>query len=245
MGRKIWGAGAPRRFFGDAHWNEPLVWNDEARASKRRMRVFCASMSDVFERRAELNEWRDRLWLLIEATPWLDWLLLTKRPQNISAMAPWKDSWPNNVWLGTTVENQKYAEERLPYLLAANAAIRFLSCEPLLGPLDLRSWFDRDRLNSIDWIIAGGESGPNCRPMHPDWVTSLLHQCQEADVPFHFKQWGHWVPVEAVNAKSIAKTLKFGKDRPVEMVRLPKKEAGRTLNGATWNGVPFATAVHA
>src|SRR4029077_8759459 len=103
--------------------------------------------------------------------------------------------------------------ERLPFLLAAGATIRFLSCEPLLGQLDLRSWFDRDGLNSIDWIIAGGESGPNCRPMHPDWVTPLLHQCQNANVPFHFKQWGHWVPVEDVKTNSAPKTLKFGKDR--------------------------------
>jgi protein gp37 len=245
MGRKIWGANAPRRFFGDAHWNQPIEWNDEARATKQRMRVFCASMADVFERRAELKNWRERLWQLIEFTPWLDWLLLTKRPQNISAMVPWNNSWPKNVWLGTTVENQKYAEERLPFLLAANATIRFLSCEPLLGPLDLKPWFDRDDLNSIDWVIAGGESGPNCRPMHPDWVTSLLNQCRNVNVPFHFKQWGHWVPVEAAKSNSATKTLKFGNHRPVTMVRLAKKEAGRILNGTTWNGVPLAAAVHA
>jgi len=245
VGQKVWGAGAPRRFFGDAHWNEPLEWNDEAGAAKRRMRVFCASMSDVFERRAELNKWRYRLWQLIESTPWLDWLLLTKRPQNIAAMAPWGHSWPQNVWLGTTVENQKYAEERLPFLLAANSTIRFLSCEPLLGPVDLRSWFNHYGLNSIDWVIAGGESGPNCRPMHPDWVTSLLRQCQKANVPFHFKQWGHWVPAEIVKTNSATRILKVGKDHPVTMVRLTKKEAGRTLDGTTWNGVPLATAVHA
>lgn len=245
MGRHVWGADAPRRFFGDAHWNEPLSWNDEARHSKKRMRVFCASMADVFERRTELNTWRERLWHLIESTPWLDWLLLTKRPQNISAMVPWGKFWPTNVWLGTTVENQKYAEERLPFLLAANAPIRFLSCEPLLGPLDLTSWFDRSGFYSIDWVIAGGESGPSCRPMHPDWVISLLDQCQEANVPFHFKQWGHWVPAEIVKTSCATKILKFGNDRPVTMVRLTKKEAGRTLDGTTWNGVPIAATVHA
>src|SRR5437764_7892645 len=97
MGQRIWGGDAPRRFFGDAHWNEPLEWNDEAQDANERMRVFCASMADVFERRSELDQWRERLWLLIECTPWLDWLLLTKRPQNISAMVPWDDSWPSNV----------------------------------------------------------------------------------------------------------------------------------------------------
>jgi protein gp37 len=202
-------------------------------------------MADVFERRSELDPWRERLWHVIESTPWLDWLLLTKRPQNISAMVPWENLWPTNVWLGTTVENQKYAEERLPFLLAASATIRFLSCEPLLGPLDLTSWFDRSGLNSIDWVIAGGESGPSCRPMHPDWVTDLLDQCQKANVPFHFKQWGHWVPAELGKTNSAAKILKFGKDRPVRMVRLAKKEAGRTLKGTTWNGVPLAAGVHA
>ncbi len=245
MGRKIWGASAPRRFFGDAHWAEPLQWNVEAQMAKRRMRVFCASMADVFERRRELDQWRERLWLLIECTPWLDWLLLTKRPQNVAVKAPWNKSWPSNVWLGTTVENQKCAEERLPFLLSAGATIRFLSCEPLLGPLDLRPWFDRAGCNSIDWVIAGGESGPGSRPMHPDWAISLLHQCREANVPFHFKQWGHWVPAEAVTMDAPARTLQFDKDRPVAMVRLSKKDAGRTLEGTTWNGLPITVAAHA
>src|SRR4051812_42185869 len=90
MGHKIWGGTAPRRFFTDAHWKGPLVWNEEAQAKGERERVFCASMADVFERRAELNPYRERLWALIAETPWLDWLLLTKRPQNIGGMVPWE-----------------------------------------------------------------------------------------------------------------------------------------------------------
>ncbi|MFN9822321.1 MAG: DUF5131 family protein, partial [Akkermansiaceae bacterium] len=116
IGPAVWGAHAPRRFFGEAKWAEPLQWNAEAKNAGERKRVFCASMADVFENRKDLDEWRSKLWRLIEITPMLDWLLLTKRPQNIGKMVPWKNEWPDNIWLGTTVENQKYAEERLPHL---------------------------------------------------------------------------------------------------------------------------------
>jgi protein gp37 len=245
MGHRVWGSAADRRFFSDAHWNEPLAWNDEARAVRRRKRVFCASMADVFERRSELNAQRERLWNLIEATPWLDWLLLTKRPQNISKMAPWGDDWPANVWLGTTVESQLYAEKRLPFLLQNAAAIRFLSCEPLLGPLDLSSWFQKKGLQTIDWVIAGGESGPRSRPMHPDWAGNLLHQCQKAEVPFHFKQWGHWAPVNVGVENVPAQTLSLAEERPVQMVPLGKKAAGRLLEGTTWNGFPRPNVAYA
>lgn len=113
-GASAWGIDAPRRFFTDAHWREPLNWNEEAKLAGRRERVFCASMADVFERRADLNHERNRLWELIEHTPNLDWLLLTKRPQNVERFAPWCKNWPANVWLGTSVENQTLAEKRLP-----------------------------------------------------------------------------------------------------------------------------------
>ena len=137
VGQPVWGIRADRRFFGEAHWNEPLRWDREAAQSGERARVFCASMADVFEDRGDLDPWRDRLWALIEATPNLDWLLLTKRPQHIASMAPWDDRWPANVWLGTTVEDQDCADERLPLLAAVPAAVRFISAEPLLGPVDL------------------------------------------------------------------------------------------------------------
>lgn len=241
MGHHLWGRDASRRFFSDSHWRDPLVWNEEARSEKERHRVFCASMADVFERRADLNNERKRLWTLIENTPWLDWLLLTKRPQNIGEMVPWTgDKWPANIWLGTTVENQKFAEERLPSLLKHRAAVRFLSCEPLLGPLDLTSWFRKRGFQPIDWVIAGGESGGGARPMHPDWPTNLLSQCQTAGVAFHFKQWGHWVPAELVEATTRTDVVKFGNERPVKMARVSKKEAGRTLAGTTWDGLPLS-----
>jgi protein gp37 len=236
-GHQVWGKDKQRRFFNDRHWDQPVIWNEEAAKTKTRRRVFCASMADLFERNRSLNIWRERLWSLIEATPLLDWLLLTKRPENVEQMMPWKREWPENVWLGTTVENAEYAAMRLPLLLKYPAAIRFLSCEPLLGPIDLRPWACARNVYRIDWVIAGGESGPGARPMHPDWASSLLHQCQELNVPFQFKQWGHWVPAE-LSSDNEPRTLIFKNERPVNMVRLAKKAAGRILEGATWDGLP-------
>jgi protein gp37 len=242
MGHQLWGTRAPRRFFGDAHWREPLRWNDEAGIARTRERVFCASMADVFERRADLNPYRQRLWGLIESTPNLDWLLLTKRPQNVQRLAPWGSKWPMNVWLGTSVEDQHAAEQRLPLLLSVPAEVRFLSCEPLLGPLNLEQWFRRRELYPIDWVIAGGESGPKSRPMHPDWAKGLLRQCLRFEVPFHFKQWGHWVPIELMNGVRGATLVTLTNERPVRMVRLNKKVAGRILEGSTWDGVPRSSS---
>jgi len=237
VGDKIWGNKAPRRFFTDKHWMEPLKWNKEAIKSKHRRRVFCASMADVFERRAELNLWRDRLWEIIEQTPMLDWLLLTKRPQNITSMTPWNNkSWPDNIWLGTTVENQHWAEKRLPDLLKHNAKVRFVSCEPLLGHLDLSPWMTGPGFNRIDWVIAGGESGPHSRPMNPEWARSLRDQCLKEKAAFHFKQWGHWAPTELLT-KEQKKIITFG---DIKMVAAGKKIAGRFLDGRTWDQLPIS-----
>ena len=244
LGQDVWGGRAPRRLFGDTHWREPLRWNAEAVAAGRRERVFCASMADVFEWRATLNEQRTRLWALIEQTPNLDWLLLTKRPQHILRMAPWDNEWPRNVWVGTTVENQRLADIRLPHLLAVPARVRFLSCEPLLGPLNLRPWFNGRGKHSIDWVIAGGESGAHSRPMHPDWVSELLRQCQRANVPFHFKQWGHWAPADLIALPTPSTLLTMDNERPVRMVRAGKGRTGRVLQGTTWDGLPHPS-VHA
>src|SRR5215813_9029581 len=244
MGHDLWGADTPRRFFGEAHWREPLIWNEEARAACRRERVFCASMADVFERRSDLKHERERLWKLIEDTPNLDWLVLTKRPQNIERMVPWHKDWPLNVWLGTTVETQSLAEKRLPFLLRNAATIRFLSCEPLLGHIDLRQWFKRSGFHPIDWIIVGGESGPRSRPMHPDWALSLLGQCQDSNVPLHFKQWGQWVPLDLAPRTLTTRPIQLNSEKPVHMVRMTKKLTGRTLNGTTWDQLPHTSLVH-
>lgn len=217
-----------RRRTSDQNWRQPLKWNARAKAEGVRRRVFCASLADVFDNQVD-PAWRCDLWDLIWETPHLDWLLLTKRPQNIRAMLPgatkgaladWNNGWPN-VWLGTTVENQAEADRRIPHLLAVPAEKRFLSCEPLVGAVDLtqlpgpdetaldclrghcdateeqrrvrpRRW-TADGL--ISWVICGGESGPGARPMHPDWVRSLSYQCITTRTPFLFKQWGEWAPV--------------------------------------------------
>jgi protein gp37 len=242
VGQNVWGNRADRRTFGESHWEQPLRWDSEAEQFRTRYRVFCASMADVFEPRKDLSEERAKLWELIAATQNLDWLLLTKRPGSISSLAPWRDGcWPDNVWLGTTVESQVWADRRLPLLLKYPAKRRFLSCEPLLGPLDLSKWITNRQsgLFPIDWIIAGGESGPGARPMLPGWARSLRDQCDDADIPFHFKQWGHWAPSQ----KASGGADRFWDEiegRLVTMQPKGKKEAGRRLDGRTWNQLPKA-----
>lgn len=216
-----WGPNAERVPASDAYWREPLKWNRRAEKTGTPELVFCASVADVFEDRSDLDPWRERLWTLIAETPHLRWLLLTKRPER---MARWADAhpWPVNAWAGTTVEDQERANERIPWLLRVPAPVRFLSCEPLLGAVDLerirlaggrvavdvlRGWgptnvTPRQKLadGAVSWVIAGGESGHRARPMHPAWARSLRDQCAAADVPFHFKQWGEWAPGEDVEA---------------------------------------------
>ena len=241
FGDDLWSARSERKFFGDAHWREPLKWQREANQAGGRRRVFCASMGDVFEDRAELDAHRARLWRLIECTPNLDWLLLTKRIENVKHMVPWSQDWPANVWLGATMENQAAADERVEHLLHHNAAVRFVSAEPLLGALDLTPWLSRKLSCRIDWVIAGGESGAEARWMNPAWPQSLRDQCLAHDVAFHFKQWGHWAPAELIEetvaAKSQRVTLKQAAGL-IDLVRVGKVKAGRVLDGQTWNQFP-------
>jgi protein gp37 len=239
VGLEVWGARTSRRFFSDAHWREPLKWNRDAAVAGERRRVFCASMADVFEPRHDLNAWRERLWPLIEATPFLDWLLLTKRPEYVGDCVPWGRRWPPNVWLGTTVENQHWAEKRLPILVEYPAVVRFASCEPLLGALDLRRWL-RLAPRRLDWVIAGGESGHKARPMNPSWVRALRDECTRARVPFHFKQWGHWRPDDCTEADLRTRAIvKLDDGARVTLVRLGKHATGRDLDGETWDGLPY------
>jgi len=249
VGSNVWGPKASRRFFSDRHWDEPLRWDREALLQKERRRVFCASMADVFEPRSELDPWRDRLWHLIAATRNLDWLLLTKRPEHIATLAPWSHKWPPNVWLGVTAENQDRANERVRLLLQYPAAVRFLSCEPLLGPIDLSQSIRGKAVAKpfrgpkagpgIHWVIAGGESGPGARPMHPAWPRSLREQCISEGIAFHFKQWGHWAPSKNYpheTAPTVRLVAESG-DSSI-LVRIGKKRAGRLLDGRTWDGMP-------
>lgn len=216
-----WGPQGTRRIASESYWRQPLTWNRKAEQAGERRRVFCASLADVFEDRPELEAPRRRLWELIVKTPNLDWLLLTKRPENISRMlgpgginfyaveGPVPCPQPN-VWLGTSVENQKCAEERIPLLLDTPAAVRFLSMEPLLESVDLERirgalpesaetcHYGEAHINrtcdcsfGVDWVIVGGESGgKNRREFHLEWSRDLLRQCREANVPYFFKQAG-------------------------------------------------------
>lgn len=243
LGANLWGAKTQRRFFTDAHWKEPLRWNRDAAAEGVRHRVFCASMADVFENRKDLVPHRRRLFDLIAQTPNLDWLLLTKRIHLVKKLLPAGYELPANVWLGTTVENQDQVRKRLPYLMEfASPSVRFVSCEPLLGPIDLRPYLVRSgSAQRIDWVIAGGESGPHARPMQPDWPQDLREQCQQAGVAFHFKQWGHWAPVKAASVKTKSHTVvEFARrdGSRVALAAMGKAKAGRELEGRYWDQFP-------
>lgn len=232
FGNNIWGPphATDRRLFGDNHWTEPVKWNRAAEKSGRRARVFCASMADVFEDHPQVAPSRRRLIELIEATPHLDWQLLTKRLENARGMVPkrWNlRGWPPNVWVGVSVEDQQRADERIPPLLDIPAAVRFLSCEPLLGPVDLFSYLagstcsrcgtvvlapgvcscgSRVMRSALHWIIVGGESGPGARPMHPQLPRDIRDQAVAAAVPFFFKQWGEYAPAAipmTINGQSV------------------------------------------
>jgi protein gp37 len=184
-----WGPGEIRRFAAASTWKQTLAWNRKAQRDGVRRRVFCSHLSDVFDAEVD-DEWRVVLIERIRETPWLDWLLLTKRPK---VAAEFFDvvGVPSNVWMGTTVENQAMADLRIPILRTIPARIHFASCEPLLGSVDLSRWAWGP--NSF-WVIAGGESGPKARPSSIQWYRSLRDQCQAAGVPFFFKQWGEWRP---------------------------------------------------
>jgi protein gp37 len=235
VGLELWGGKAPRRFFGEHHWREPLRWNALAAKIGTRARVFCASMADIFEPRSDLDPWRTKLWDLIESTPNLDWLLLTKRPGHIKQVYPWAFEPRENVWLGTTAENQRWAERRIEHLVGIDARVLFLSCEPLLSAINLKPWLKGQQIN---WVIAGGESGSHARPTHPNWVRSLRDQCGSYHVPFHFKQWGHWSP--QARGESSTRMIEL-QDEAGKLERLswrPKRTSGRVLDGKTWDGYP-------
>lgn len=238
VGQAVWGARAPRRELSESYWRQPIAWNSEAKRVGERKRVFCASMADVFEDRRDLDRLRDRLWRLIEDTPQLDWLLLTKRPESVARLTPYGSTWPHNVWLGTTAENQRWLDRRMDELTRIDAKVRFLSCEPLLGPLNLGAW-----RTHIAWVIAGGESGGKARAPSPEWFRSLRDQCLEAGIRFHFKQWGNWRPVapRQVNGYQ-AKTIFLSSGDKIIVANMGKKKAGRSLDGKTWDQFPRSAA---
>lgn len=229
-----WGPGAPRRRTSAANWQLPLRWERQAEAFKathgRRQRVFCASLADVFDNAVD-PQWRVDLFALIARTPSLDWLLLTKRIGNVAAMLGNYKTVPllPNIWIGATIVNQEEADRDIPKLLAVPARVRFLSMEPLLGPVDLTNIpvggghghheFDPiitgNALQRVDaaaphvhWVIVGGESGPHARPMHPQWARDIRDQCDAAGVPLLFKQWGEWLPCAGDDQRAHPDTIR-------------------------------------
>ena len=186
-----------------------MKWNREAEQAGKRARVFCASLADVFEDHPAIDASgaRARLFALIEATPMLDWQLLTKRPENMVRFAPasWAKAWPTNVWAGCTVEDQPSADKRIPHLLRVPAVVRFLSMEPLLGPVNLHPWLCKhgnparpeqqmssfcDAADVLHWIIIGGESGPKARPFDLAWARAIMKQADDAGCAVFMKQLG-------------------------------------------------------
>lgn len=300
FGRVQWGSGQPRVRTSAGNWKKPMQWNradfracgdcgwrgevdtlvDDAcpscgkheRLEPARRRVFCASLADVFDNDVD-PAWRADLFSLIEQTPNLDWMLLTKRIGNAKTMMSdalhlvqsanrYGMIWPlPNIWLGATICNQEEADRDIPKLLAVPAAVRFLSMEPLLGPIDLPGLFYygtertggvvplRDRGHAqLDWVIVGGESGPQARPMHPDWVRDLRDQCAAAGVPFLFKQWGEWGPAlcagedpshgRMVWPDGTAHSLGEKSYGCKVMTKVGKKASGRLLDGVKHDGYP-------
>jgi protein gp37 len=231
-------------------------------------------MSDLFHD-AVPDAFIAHVWAVMAAAEQHTFQVLTKRHGRMRSLLRTVDFWrtvsyrledmgldgvdsidpPSNVWLGVSVENQQWADIRIPALLDTPAAVRFLSCEPLLGPVDLdtQPWrpIGRD-LPRIDWVIVGGESGREARPMHSDWARSLRDQCTAAGVAFHFKQFGDrslWVDRHgdvwefgADGLMHTAETAPFPREHVERkwgpLKSLSKKAAGRVLDGRTWDQYP-------
>ncbi len=226
-----WGPQAARKRTSAANWRMPIRWNKRAQKSGKPLKVFCSSLADIFDRQAPPGA-RDDLWQLIRNTPCLIWQLLTKRPQNMARMLP--EDWPeaySHVWLGITAENQQEYDRRWPVLAATPARIRFISYEPALGPLTLDG---KDQ--QPDWVIWGGESGRNPRPMNPDWARTITRECHEKGIPVFGKQWG----VYSANPLIVETGLTRAAAEKLD----PKKngKGGALLDGALRREFPAETA---
>jgi len=190
-GWTTWGPHGERKRTSPANWKKPLQWAKAAKAVGERHRVFCASLADVFDNQAP-DGWRSDLFDLIERTPELDWLLLTKRPENIRKMLwpKWDNGLPRHIWIGTTCEDQRNYDRRWPILREVPAAVRFISYEPAIGKLTT-IW------GKPDWLICGGESGPGARDMDPSWAREARDQCQASGIAFFMKQMTRKAPIPA------------------------------------------------
>jgi protein gp37 len=233
----------------------PLKW-------QKPRRIFVNSLADLFHEDVP-DEFIIEAFTVMARAEQHTFQVLTKRHARMRSLlndpsspwlGGWAKSWPlPNVWLGVSVESQKWADIRVPALLDTPAAVRWLSCEPLLGPVDLHYCDGVDAIAQdwnaflgaphplVDWVVCGGESGPGARPMHPDWARSLRDQCQAEGVPYFFKQWGEWVapdqmPEDTFMSWDVAHgTGAYDRGQPW---RIGKKAAGRLLDGRTWDEYP-------
>ena len=231
--------------------DQPLHWH-------KPRQVFVASMGDLFHGEVPL-EFIEAVFGIMARNQQHNYQVLTKRPRRMAKFMAHR-RFMDNVWLGTSVENQKAADERMPHLVKCSPARLFLSMEPLLGPVDLAVDIGHGvgdhGLDRLDGVIVGGETGPKARPMHPDWVRSIRDQCVAAGVPFFFKGWGNnypfydrdvddpdWqsIPKESgtVTRINLAGGQGFHGDRVVYFKRMEKKKAGRLLDGREWNELPW------
>ena len=223
------------------------------------LRIFVCSMSDFFHDDVD-PWWIDDVFDVCRVSPEHTYIFLTKRPQNISKKLEGCSEaqlgfMAKRAWIGVTAENQACADERTAELFKIQAAVRFVSVEPMLGPVDLISAGLRPEWKlasddppmqplgtNIDWVICGGETGPGARPMHPDWVRSLRDQCQAAGVPFFFKGWGEWVAPSqypfSVGGPDLENADRHVFDDAAEVYRVGKKSSGRLLDGREWNEFP-------
>lgn len=234
----------------------PLHW-------RKPRRIFVCSMGDLFHPHISYN-FVESIWDTMFNSPQHIYQILTKRPERMLEFTETMSRYRNrrtdyeNVWLGVSVEDQETADERIPILLNIPAAVRFVSFEPLLGPIEFQfGWLEsgpgaslqRDQkgwTGPIDWVIVGGESGPNARPMHPAWPLSIRDQCQEAGTPYFFKGWGSWSPIVYKGSNRIRAVcltpnrgeILLHKPWRINMKRMNKKAAGRKLNGRTWDEYP-------
>jgi protein gp37 len=231
---------------------------------KKPKRIFVVSMGDLFHEDVPRSAIYQVFGAMHHCTRHT-YILLTKRPAAMKEFLQWyasdpRRTWPlSNVWLGVTVEDQQRADERIPLLLRCPASVRFVSIEPMLGPVDLAridfggagvqnvldcrvsAWAQRngiEKLNGIDWVIAGGETGPGARPAAPDWFRGIRDQCQEAGVPFFFKGGGDWSPHPGFPNSSTIADVPVGDGTHHRMFRVGKKNSGRMLDGREWNGMP-------
>lgn len=257
-GRNLFGKNVCRHFVSESAWKKLRAWNRRAAKHGYRAKVFCSSLSDVFEELceghpdiAEMDAARARLFAEMEACTNLIFIICTKRPMNALRMVPeaWKQGFPENVWVLATTGTQRTADKLIPHLLQIPAKVLGLSVEPMLEAVKLPKEF-LDRGDGA-WVIAGGESGKQegIRPTHPDWFRDLRDQCVAADVPFFFKQIGDWVhesmlgdlskyrEKRLIEAKADPKKVKVWDDGTPSF-RLSKKSNGRELDGREWNQFP-------